>query len=171
MYWLCIGYVLVVFWLCFECCSGGNRFSIVEEAYFQRAASIHPLNADANLSYGVVLFEIRKDPTTALLYLRQALQLQTELYEACLVALKEERLVLNSAPSPSRRKELNMKEMINRYNYDRVCNVVRRTEQQVQGLSGKWAPVQALWRGHWDRCKLGWLGLGWLVYNTVFFES
>ena len=42
---------------------GGKRFSIVEEAYFERAASIHPLNVDANLTYGVLLFEVRKDAT------------------------------------------------------------------------------------------------------------
>jgi hypothetical protein len=57
---------------------GGKRFSIVEEAYFERAASIHPLNVDANLTYGVLLFEVRRDATNALVYLRRAKELVDE---------------------------------------------------------------------------------------------
>jgi len=57
---------------------GGKRFSIVEEAYFERAASIHPLNVNAHLTYGVLLMEVRKDATNGLLHMRKALELSEQ---------------------------------------------------------------------------------------------
>jgi hypothetical protein len=57
---------------------GGKRFTLVEESYFERAASIHPLNVDAHLTYGVLLMEVRKDATNALVHLRRAEELSEQ---------------------------------------------------------------------------------------------
>ena len=47
-----------------------------------------------------------------------------------------------------------MEDLWSQYHYQRVLNVVTRNIQQVAGLAGRWIPVQAMWRGHWDRCTV-----------------
>jgi hypothetical protein len=134
---------------------GGKRFSIVEESYFQRAASIHPLNANANLNYAVLLFHVRKDPTTAMIYFKKAVNLINLKFEKFDTYYCKQKKYLDVNPSVEDRDELEYQYMLRLYEHTRIHDVYTRSSIQIKGLAGKWLPVQALWRGHWVRCTVG----------------
>ena len=139
----------------YEIDPGGRRFGIVEQAYFERAANIHPEDVETQLSYGVLLLEVRRDATKALFYLRRA---QTLIDAVCvrhaqaLEAFHDEEL---RAPNPERRSIMARRSEQVEEARERVHYIVRRSMRSVKGMEKLWVPVQALWRGHWDRCRRG----------------
>ena len=93
----------------YEMDPGGRRFHIVEQTYFERAANIHTEDVEAQLSYGVLLLEVRRNTTKALFYLRRARSLVESVRlrpRGCYAGSSQEEL---RAPDQSRRKWMELR--------------------------------------------------------------
>ena len=139
----------------YEMDPGGRRFFLVEQAYFERAAKIHSEDIEAQLSYGILLLEVRRNATKALKYLRRARLLSSQMenrHKKDLRRFEEDEL---RAPSVERRRHMSERSNQVQETCARVKFVVQRSIESIDSMEKLWIPVQALWRGHWARCRCG----------------